>query len=659
MARPRQQTIESTLGRPRVAPPQVRQPQPARRRTLSSPLAPRTSSRIMSRHPISDGPGSLAVDNAPSIDEEEDGPSRPSRAARIGTPGKNGAKDTGSNDNDGLNDGPSKNGKNKALVVISSDDEDEEEDVLPTASFKSRRAAKDKSSTEAAPRTSRQEIEDEDDEEDDAITPGPRTRAASQRRLGKRVHKTSDEDDLPSSRSRRTIVLDSDDDSDNDLDEEDTGSPSAPGVSGRLTSAKRRRLLRPNQERATSSLSPAPAPELTPEAGSSPLRLRPKKQSKNQRAKDILSHRRKNKKSGRRALDNEEEVVDSEDESDEEEARALYDPDPQYQSLDKFDDEESSEENADDGPSQGGAGENNEDDDIAEDNSDEDNPDDQDDEAPQYTGPRLADMPFSHSADAHRPPDEQFYICVEWLVSFLLNPRAEETRKDAKYLMAWDKVNQLLEGLAHSTYISTSWKADFVKTLRARPKMESFEIDAVTAIANGIDHCTGCNRTNHPVKFMVSFQGRPYNQSTARHRIDRFLEEVEQPGDVDDGEDQDGDGSQQYDEEGRKVEPETRQWYLGSDCHANAEMTHMLLHWKRALFIAVEDRLKHDGRSAADFRTKSATVREVAVINTINDWDQAGFLSRLWADFEASKSRAAVEEGRSRNRRRSGLIGHP
>ena len=120
----------------------------------------------------------------------------------------------------------------------------------------------------------------------------------------------------------------------------------------------------------------------------------------------------------------------------------------------------------------------------------------------------LTDMPFEFTRYAHKKPIEHFKDAVEWMVHNKLNPAFP--RDDANYQVAFRKLDDEVQGLAGSKFISAAWGGDFLRALKSRPEVTYLE----NTDSLNLRHCAACNKSNHPAKFQLTFSGRPYDRHT-------------------------------------------------------------------------------------------------------------------------------------------------
>lgn len=246
-----------------------------------------------------------------------------------------------------------------------------------------------------------------------------------------------------------------------------------------------------------------------------------------------------------------------------------------------------------------------------------------DDDGP-IGAPLNIEIPIEFTAQARKPLKDQFPYVIEWLVYNKINPAFD--RKDGIYIHAWRKLDDEVRGLASSKFMSSAWKVEFYRTLKARPTLEVFEMGK--GAPDIYDTCEACGRSGHPATFNIMFQGRPYHKDT--------LDEVES-----DSEDSDSDasGHESVDTQGNSLPPTSKEWAVGSTCSSNAETAHSLMHWKYHLKMWVEERLETDGHmTAAKLKEREKMKpkkRRHAANKIVDKWQQEGITSSLYTDFKS------------------------
>ena len=104
-------------------------------------------------------------------------------------------------------------------------------------------------------------------------------------------------------------------------------------------------------------------------------------------------------------------------------------------------------------------------------------------------------VPLHLTGQANKKPFDYFKDEIEWMVHNKLDPAFE--RHDEIYLMAHQKLDDEIKGLAGSEFNSSVWKENFVRALKNRPDMSTMHVgwDLMQ------DKCDACNRSKHPPKW--------------------------------------------------------------------------------------------------------------------------------------------------------------
>ncbi|KAK6850136.1 hypothetical protein PG995_013969 [Apiospora arundinis] len=489
-------------------------------------------------------------------------------------------------------------------TVLSDDDDDNEEDDVPVPPSSSRR------------RVPVINLESDEEEEDDEPVP-------------------------PSSSRRRAPVINMDSDEDDEL--------------VILSPAKRRKTGHSSQPRRPSSdeSSPDNQPDKSPtksarklvarkgrlsqHAASSPTKRPKGHRSDKQKKMELLRRRRAGEKI--------DQLTSSESEDDGEK-RGLYDTDSDegMQALKEFeDDDDEVDVEAGPPPSKKSKKKSKSAKKAPKQGSDEEKASDLDDFiASDEDGPLGApefNIPLEFTAQATLPLKDQFPFVVEWLVHNRINPRFD--RADPVYANAWRKLDDEVRGLASSKFTSSVWKPEFYRTLRGRPKLDAYEMDA--GDAGKYETCEACGRSGHPATWRIEFQGSPYKKDT--------LDEIESDSDSESDEDDD---HASIDSQGNSLPPTNKQWVVGSTCCSNAETAHSLLHWKYALKEWVEEKLEGEGWMKADKlkeREKLKPKKRNKLANRIvDDWRDSGVVKALYSDFKKNleDARNKTTTGRGR-----------
>lgn len=309
----------------------------------------------------------------------------------------------------------------------------------------------------------------------------------------------SDDSDAPlvtprsSARKRRRVVLAEDEDGDEDEEEEnedeDEDDVQSPTKRRRLTRNTRPVSPVASSDGSDSQLSesnrqvtPPGRNSASPQASARKMRSSARKGHRSDKEKkmELLRRRRAGEKGLTMSdLDTSEEEVEGDQ-------GALYDTDSDHQALDVFDDE------SDEGPAEPAAtakkskkskkqkskasGKRGADDD--EDSADsEGNLEgfiDEDDDTIGVPDDALHQMPLEFTRASRKPLKAHFKDAIEWLVHRRINPAFE--RDDEVYRTAWQRLNDEVVGLANSKWVSSSWRPDFYRLLRARPYIEQAEL---------------------------------------------------------------------------------------------------------------------------------------------------------------------------------------
>ncbi|RDW94750.1 hypothetical protein BP5796_00513 [Coleophoma crateriformis] len=241
----------------------------------------------------------------------------------------------------------------------------------------------------------------------------------------------------------------------------------------------------------------------------------------------------------------------------------------------------------------------------------------------------LNDIPLEFTHHAHKPLKEHFRDAVEWMIHNKINPAF--ARDDAVYKIAFQKLDDEVRGYANSKFVSSAWTESFNKAIWARPIFMEREIDSAGVEAK----CGACNRSNHPPKFAVQFQGKAYSRAT--------LEELDQGSDSSSGTDSNSDSDStpskcSVNSKGQSIPSEDTEWFVGRFCMANARTAHSLIHWRYALNEWVLGNLEGEGHltlSALAARDKMKSKQRKKLANQITDsWTAAGTVKSLYGDFK-------------------------
>lgn len=122
----------------------------------------------------------------------------------------------------------------------------------------------------------------------------------------------------------------------------------------------------------------------------------------------------------------------------------------------------------------------------------------------------LAQIPLEFTRASRKPLKAHFKDAIEWLVHRKINPAFD--RGNEVYVTAWRRLSDEVTGLANSKFVSSVWRPDFYKALRARPYVVQEELGA--GLTTEFEHCQACGRSGHPATWRITFQGKPYNSKT-------------------------------------------------------------------------------------------------------------------------------------------------
>lgn len=305
----------------------------------------------------------------------------------------------------------------------------------------------------------------------------------------------SDDSDVPlvtprsSARQKGRVILD--EDQDGDEDEEDEEDIQSPTKRRKLTRNTRRVSPVASSDDGSDSQSsqsnrqatPPSKKAASPQSSARKMRSSARKPHRSDKEKrmELLRRRRAGEKDLTMS-----DLNTSEEDADEDQG-ALYDTDSDHQVLDVFDDE------SDAGPAEPAApakkskkakkkqkrkasGEQGAEDDegTADSEGNLEGFIDEDDDTIGVPDEALYQMPLEFTRASRKPLKAHFKDAVEWLVHRRINPGFE--RDDEVYRTAWTRLNDEVIGLANSKWVSSSWRPDFYRLLRARPYIEQAEL---------------------------------------------------------------------------------------------------------------------------------------------------------------------------------------
>ena len=152
------------------------------------------------------------------------------------------------------------------------------------------------------------------------------------------------------------------------------------------------------------------------------------------------------------------------------------------------------------------------------------------------------EMPLEFTRHAHKKAKAHFKDAVEWMVHRKLNPAFP--RDDPVYQIAFYKLDDEVKGYSGSKFLSAAWTGDFARAIRARPNLEEI------AVPTMFEHkCDACNRSGHPAKFRITFNGKAYNPETLEN--------------LSDDEDDKDDDARSLDRNGQPLPPVDKEYFIG------------------------------------------------------------------------------------------------
>jgi hypothetical protein len=261
----------------------------------------------------------------------------------------------------------------------------------------------------------------------------------------------------------------------------------------------------------------------------------------------------------------------------------------------------------------------------------------------------------------NQPLKTHFRLVVKWLIQFKIQPEFEE-RQDTVYAVAWGKLNDELQSLGISKFVSSVWVPDFLHALKARP--EFIAVSRPPSLFSDENRCMACNRTNHPASWTVTFGGPAYYKDPKYFNPPagdpKFLEEIVPPSaDEDDSDSEDGG---ERDEDNNRLPPADTQFHIGATCKSNAETAHSLIHWKWSLLewvggtLEAQGYLKPSNKATLEKMKPSKRIKYVEKI--LERWEKAGdvegntpILTALYNDFKMHKKAAHEKETTGNGRR--------
>ncbi|KEF55518.1 uncharacterized protein A1O9_08268 [Exophiala aquamarina CBS 119918] len=256
-----------------------------------------------------------------------------------------------------------------------------------------------------------------------------------------------------------------------------------------------------------------------------------------------------------------------------------------------------------------------------------------------------SDMPLQFTSFASAKPRELFVHIIEWLVKNKIAPAF--SREDELYTLAFSRVDDQVKAQAGSRLISAAWGNEFKRAILARPAMKVSMLPG--SDEDNVRTCDACNRLNHPARYEFVFSGQPYFKKTLEP--------------VDSSSDEGYEDELDRDEEGHTLPSETRRFYLGRFCAANADMGHKLTHWKYHLNDNLLSYLEEQGVLSPDAivaREKlNKKKREKQAEDIVDSMQEIGMIADLWAEFEnnLNDARLGMEGFDRRGGRSKGRVG--
>lgn len=354
----------------------------------------------------------------------------------------------------------------------------------------------------------------EEDEDDDLPMRTPRSSMPRQR--GRQADEDEDEDedeDIQTPAKRRRLTR-------------HKAAPAPPESDGDTFSDESSAVVSRSNGRGKSKSSSSPAASIARSMRSGARRHRTQREK---RIELLKRHR-----AGERHLTI-EDINTSEEELD----GALYDTDSDHQVLDVFEDESETEEQ----PAQPRKKKNKKkekktrrvrdasvlDEDA---NSQDEDFIDDDDDTLGVPDEALHLIPLEFTRASTKPLKLHFKDAVEWLIHRRINPGFDKDNE--VYITAWRKLSDEVTGLANSKFISSVWRPNFHKALKARPYIEQEELGA-SALASEFENCQACGRSGHPATWTIRPWGKPYDPKTLDEVDSDSDEEEEEEGDEEHG----------------------------------------------------------------------------------------------------------------------------
>lgn len=120
-------------------------------------------------------------------------------------------------------------------------------------------------------------------------------------------------------------------------------------------------------------------------------------------------------------------------------------------------------------------------------------------------------IPLEFTRASTKPLKLHFKDAIEWLIHRRINPGFDKDNE--VYITAWRKLSDEVTGLANSKFISSVWRPDFHKALKARPYIDQEELGP-GSLATEFENCQACGRSGHPATWSIRPWGKPYDPKT-------------------------------------------------------------------------------------------------------------------------------------------------
>lgn len=246
-------------------------------------------------------------------------------------------------------------------------------------------------------------------------------------------------------------------------------------------------------------------------------------------------------------------------------------------------------------------------------------------------------VPLHLTGRANLKPLDYFKYVVEWMVHNKVDPAFE--RHDEVYTMSYTKLDDEVKGHANSTFSSAAWTPIFTKALQSRPILNMTDIGFRDAIASE-GKCQACNRSGHPPSFQATFTGNAYNRDTLERSSKRHHADGNSNNDS-----QEDDSDKSSNSSDEADEPD-QTFFVGRFCGGNAEIGHMLHHWRYDLNQEMLKWLADNGHLDADQVVQreswSRNKRQRYANKIVDGMTESGEMKELYRkfkrDLEAARS---------------------